>query len=107
MAEKLEIMEVPENDMPPEMCNEVAKNFMQVSKEMEAAGNHDMAEYYAEKAKEFTAEAKPDSDGIKLGGWYAGYTPEEWRRMASEEYAKNGNTIEYRRRISNAQKAEG
>lgn len=107
MAESIERIEVTENSMPPETLQEVADSFLELSQEMEAVGNHDMAQYYAEKAKEFSTEAEPVSDGAKLGGWYAGYTPAEWRRMADKEYAKNGNTIEYRKCLSNAQKAEG
>lgn len=107
MTENIEKVEVAENSMPPEMLNEVAENFMELSREMETVGNHDMAQYYAEKAKEFAAEASPAFEDAKLGGWHAGYTPAEWKRMADKEYAQNGNTIQYRKYIANAQKAEG
>lgn len=105
MAEKMEIMEIPENDMPPETRNEVAKSFQQVSEEMKAVGNHDMAQYYAQKAQEFSAEATPEQSDIKLGGWYAGLTANEWRNKAKEEFVKNGNSLQYKRYCDNAIKA--
>lgn len=107
MAETTEKFEVTENSMSPEMLKEAADNFMELSREMEAVGNHDMAQYYAEKAKEFTAEEKPASDDAKLGGWYAGYTANQWRDKAKEEFVKNGDSMKYKQYCDNAVKANG
>ena len=106
MAEKLENMEVTEQVTTPEVRDQLRTMYMESALEAELSGNNDMAEYYREKIEKLDEVQQP-SDGARLGGWYAGYTPGEWRRMANEEYAKNGNSIEYRKCIQNAQKAEG
>lgn len=105
MAEVTEKMEATEKKLSPEMLNEVAENFMEMSREMEAAGNHDMAQYYMEKAKEITAEADPEAGEGKLGGWHAGYTDNQWRDKAKTEFVKNGDSLKYRQYRDNAIKA--
>ncbi|MBE5782256.1 MAG: hypothetical protein E7329_02950 [Clostridiales bacterium] len=104
MPENIERFEAAENSMPREMLQNAIESFMEMSREMEAAGNHDMAQYYEKKARELTAEEAASSD-IRLGGWYAGYTAGEWRDMAKEEYVKNGNSMKYRQYCDNAMKA--
>lgn len=107
MSETREIMESAEQTMTPELRDQLIENYMESAQEAEKSGNSDMAEYYKTKARELQ-EADAGSDGgPRLGGWYAGYTPGEWRRMADKEYAKNGNSMKYRDYIKNAQKAEG
>lgn len=98
-----EMTEQAEQNMAPELQNQMLEMYRENLQEVERSGNEDMAKYYREKL-----EAQDlASDNSRMGGWYAGYTPAEWRRMADKEYAKNGNTIEYRKCIANAQKAEG
>ena len=104
MPENIERLEAAEDSMPPEMLQNVIDSILEMSREMEAVGNHDMAQYYEKKARELTAEKGGSSD-IRLGGWYAGYTAGEWRNMAKEEYAKNGNSMKYRQYCDNAVKA--
>lgn len=106
MAEKIEKMEATENRVAPALYNETAESFMEISREMEEAGNHDMAQYYAEKAKAFSAEEKPAFGSAKLGGWYAGYTANEWRDKAKEEFVKNGDSLKYKQYCDNAMKAK-
>lgn len=106
IMETPEVVEQAEQTMTPELMEQLQANYQENIQEAEKAGNQDMAKYYREKLEELEAQALV-SDNSRMGGWYAGYTPAEWRRMANEEYAKNGNTIEYRKCIANAQKAEG
>lgn len=105
MTENIEKVEVVENSETSgiEELKETADLFMELSKEMEAAGNQDMAQYYAEKAREFTAEIEASSNP-RLGAW-ASYTASEWREMATKEFAKNGDSLNYKRYCENATKA--
>ena len=105
MAENTEKLEAAENSKASELesLKETADLFMELSQEMAAAGNQDMARYYSEKAKKFTEAAEPGQEK-KLGAW-AGYTGSEWREMAAKEYAKNGDSQNYRRYCENATKA--
>lgn len=104
MTEAFERMENTENAAQPEAISEAAQEFLQISQEMEAAGNHDMAQYYAEKARAMTDEAAAPEEA-KLGGWYAGYTSNQWRDMAKAEYVKNGDTLKYKQYCDFAMKA--
>lgn len=106
MEDILKNAEAPELTISQELTNPLAENYLELIREAEQAGNSDMAEYYKGKLEKLEAEANARPEA-SLGGWYAGYTPAEWRRMADKEYAKNGNSIEYRKCIANAQKAEG
>ena len=105
MAENMEAKAVTEKTETSEMkeLQDAAKLFTELSGEMEAAGNQDMAQYYREKAKEFTADAEASS-APRLGAW-AGYTASEWRDMATREFAKNGDSLDYKRYCENATKA--
>ena len=104
--ENFEIVEQAEQNMSPEQLNRLEEMYTENVQEAERGGNEDMAKYYREKLEKLKEQALA-SDDSRMGGWYAGYTPAEWRRMASEEYAKNGNSMKYRQYIENAQKAEG
>ena len=106
MTENMERLENMENSMPTEILQSVIDSFLEMSREMEVAGNQDMAQYYAKKAKELSAEKESERD-IRLGGWYAGYTANQWRDMAKEEFAKNGDSMKYRQYCDNAVKAIG
>ena len=106
MTENIERPENVENSMPTETLQSVIDSFLEMSREMEAAGNQDMAEYYEKKARELSAEKDSERD-IRLGGWYAGYTANQWRDMAKEEFVKNGDSMKYRQYCDNAVKANG
>lgn len=101
-----EMMEQAEQNMAPELQKQMQEMYQENLREAERSGNEDMAKYYREKLEKLEEQALA-SDNSRMGGWYAGYTPAEWRRMADKEYAKNGNSSEYRKCIANAQKAEG
>lgn len=100
-----EAVEQAEQNLTPEQQNQMMELYMENAREAEEAGNEDMAEYYRDKMEKL--EAQNGAGDTRLGGWYAGYTPAEWRRFADKEYASNGNSMRYRELISNAQKAEG
>lgn len=109
MAEQMnrpEMAEQAEQRMAPEQTAQMQEMYQESLREAERSGNEDMADYYRQKMEQLKEQALA-SDDSRMGGWYAGYTPAEWRRMANEEYAKNGNSMEYRKCIQNAQKAEG
>ena len=106
MMDHIERLENTENSMPTETLQSVIDSFLEMSREMEAAGNQDMAQYYAKKARELSAETDSERD-IRLGGWYAGYTANQWRDMAKEEFVKNGDSMKYRQYCDNAVKANG
>ena len=101
-----EMMEQAEQTMSAEQLDQMSEMYRENMEEAQRAGNGDMAQYYQKKLEALEAQALATDDS-RMGGWYAGYTPAEWRRMADEEYRRNGNTIEYRHLMSNAQKAEG
>ena len=101
-----EVIEMAEQPMTPELMEQLQANYLENIQEAQKAGNQDMADYYKEKLAKLN-EQTADAGDEKLGGWYAGYTPAEWRRWASKEYAENGNTMKYRQYLENAQKAEG
>lgn len=105
MKEIMEKAEAAEEKLSPEIREQLVENYMESMREAEEAGNADMAEYYKEKAKELREQKEKVNKG-SLGGWYAGYTPAEWRRKAEAEYAKNGDSMKYRDYIKNAIKAE-
>ena len=106
MPENIEKFEAAENSMPSENLQNVIDDFREMSREMEALGNHDMAQYYEKKAQELS-DGNTSSKEIRLGGWYAGYTADQWREMAKEEFVKNGDSLKYRQYRDNAVKANG
>lgn len=101
--EELEMLERRHNPDPGEQLME---KLMEQRQEAASEGVQTMEDYYRHRMEKMEKQAQNPDDN-HLGGWHAGYTPAEWRRMADKEYAKNGNTIEYRKCIQNAQKAEG
>ena len=105
MAERIEKMEFPEQKVNPEQNQQMIENLLENSRAAEAAGNHDMAEYYQEKAKQLENKRAPANEEGKLGGWYAGYTENQWRDKAKEEFIKNGDSLKYREYCDNAIKA--
>lgn len=105
LTKKPEAAEQAEQSQSPEQLNQVREMYHENMKEAQRTGNKDMAKYYKEKLDAVEKQAVA-SDDSRMGGWEAGYTAYEWRRMASEEYAANGNSVRYRHLISNAEKAE-
>lgn len=103
-----EHMELAEGRNKEELVKlqQTAEYFSGASQELEAAGNHDMARYYAEKARAAAAEAAPSGE-IRLGGCYGGYTAEQWRQKAKDEFIANGDSMNYKRYCDNAMKAKG
>lgn len=106
IMENTEVIEKAEQTMSPELLEQLQANYQENIQEAMKAGNQDMADYYKEQLAKLKEQAG-DAGDEKLGGWYAGYTPAEWRRWADKEYAANGNTMKYRQYLENAQKAEG
>lgn len=106
IMETPEVMEQAEQAMSPELLEQLQANYQENILEAEKNGNQDMADYYKEQLAKLKEQAG-DAGDERLGGWYAGYTPAEWRRWADKEYAANGNTMKYRQYLENAQKAEG
>ena len=105
MAERIAKMQLPEQAVNPEQNQQMIENLLENSRAAEAAGNHDMAEYYQEKAKQLEGKGAPANEGGKLGGWHAGYTDNQWRDKAKEEFVKNGNSLKYQSYCDNAIKA--
>lgn len=107
MEEQLENLETAENTETAQNVSDASEGLLQVSREMEEAGNHDMAEYYAKKAEQAIDAEQSSLGSAKLGGWHAGYTANEWREKAKEEFVKNGDTLKYKQYCDNAMKAQG
>ena len=102
MAEIIETFENTEQTMSPEYRAQLIENFLESGREAELAGNRDMAEYYQGKARELQ---DANNEGARLGGFYAGYTANQWREMAKDEFIKNGESMTYKRYCDNAMKA--
>ena len=103
---KQEELEALENRLNEDQGAQLMEKLMEQRQEACNEGVQTMEDYYRHRMEKMEKQAQNSADN-HLGGWHAGYTPAEWRRMADKEYAKNGNSIEYRKCIQNAQKAEG
>ena len=62
MAELMERAELSEQVMSPELRQELAKNYMEFSREAAKSGHTDMAEYYMEKAYEMNSGGRLSTD---------------------------------------------